>query len=112
MATYEDAAVHRPDIRALMQKVRKYTVPDTKTYGGTTGYTDVRISTPSGTFERRVQQAETGVAWIVSDDDHDEKFVACASYVMGADAAREVLSRLRGVRELAVTFTPTPARAG
>jgi 2-methylcitrate dehydratase PrpD len=100
MATYEDASIHRPDVRALMGRISRYTVPDTRSYSGTIGYTDVRIVTNGQTYEHRVQQEETRHAWVVSDAEHDEKFLACVTYVMAADAAQGLLADARSIRDL------------
>jgi 2-methylcitrate dehydratase PrpD len=100
MSTYEDASVHRADTRALMQRISRYVVEDTGTYSGTIGYTDVRISAGAETYERRVQQKETRDAWVVTDEEHDEKFLACATYVMDGAAADRLLEATRAIRDL------------
>jgi hypothetical protein len=47
-----------------------------------------------------VQQEETRHAWVVSDAEHDEKFLACVTYVMAADAAQGLLADARSIRDL------------
>lgn len=98
--SYTDDMVARPAVRELMSKIRRYRVPDTKTYAGTVGYTDVEIVTGRGTFKRRVQQAETRAAWVVSDAEHDEKFLECAVRVLGEDQAARILGLARRCENL------------
>ena len=100
LESYTDEMVMRPAVRAVMKKISRHLVPDTKTYAGTIGYTDVEIVTARGSFSRRVQQAETRAAWIVTDAEHDEKFLECAVPSLGRDQANNVLSIARGCEDL------------
>jgi hypothetical protein len=84
---------------------------DTGSYSGTVGYTDVRITTAAGSVERRVQQAETRSAWVVTDEEHDEKFLACATYVLPDADSRELLAGLRGMAAVD-DVAPTVASLG
>jgi hypothetical protein len=75
-------------------------VPDTKSYAGTIGYTDVELATKKGTFKRRVQQSETRAAWIVTDAEHDAKFLECATPILGQEQAQKVLDLARKCPQL------------
>ena len=85
----------RPEVRSLMSKITRHLVPDTKSYAGTVGYTDVEIKTKRGSFKRRVQQEETRYAWIVTDEEHNEKFTKCATSIIGAERAKKLLGLAR-----------------
>ena len=95
LESYTQAAIERPAVRSLMSKIRRYRVPDTKSYAGTVGYTDIELVTNRGAFKRRVQQAETRAAWVVTDEEHNEKFLECATPILGHEQARQVLKLAR-----------------
>jgi len=95
LESYTDAMMKRPEVRSLMSKITRHLVPDTKSYAGTVGYTDVEIKTKRGSFKRRVQQEETRYAWIVTDEEHNEKFTKCATSIIGAERAKKLLGLAR-----------------
>ncbi|MBI3067357.1 MAG: MmgE/PrpD family protein [Betaproteobacteria bacterium] len=72
--SYTDDMVARPAVRELMSKIRRYRVPDTKTY--------------------------TRAAWVVTDAEHDEKFLECAVRVLGEDQATRILGLARRCENL------------
>ncbi|MCE2946647.1 MAG: MmgE/PrpD family protein [bacterium] len=91
LETYTDAMLARPEARQLMQKVRRYRIPDDKVYSGTVGYNDLELVTRRGTFRRRVDRSPGSSEWPMSEADHEEKFLDCASRVLGAEGARRLL---------------------
>ena len=101
LTSYTEPMIKRPQVQALMRKVKYHLVPDTKSYAGTVGYTDVEIITVRGTFKRRVQQEETRAAWVVTDDEHDEKFMNCTTPIVGAQRGRALLALARKCTSLA-----------
>jgi 2-methylcitrate dehydratase PrpD len=113
MDSFTDAMVQRPAARELMRKVRRARVPDSKIYSGTLGYTDVEIVTPRGKFARRIDRAPGSAAWPMTANDHEEKFVDCASRVLGRDAAQALyrlacrVDELPDVRKLVRATVPT-----
>jgi 2-methylcitrate dehydratase PrpD len=90
MESFTDAMVQRPAARAMMQKVQRLRVPDTKIYSGTIGYTDLEIVTKRGTFKRRVDRSPGTAQWPMSAADHEEKFLGCVARVLGDARAREL----------------------
>lgn len=118
MTTYEDSSVDRPAVQDLMKRISRYTVPDTGTYSGTVGYTDLRIETHGGAFSTRVEQANTQPAWVVSDAEHDRKFRSCVAYAWDQAGAEELLVTLRTIRQvddvgtLASSLARSPVTAG
>jgi 2-methylcitrate dehydratase PrpD len=113
LETFTDAMVRRPEIRALMRKVRGYAIPDTKLYSGISGYTDVAVQTRHGRFEMRVDRVPGSPAWPLTRQDRSEKFNDCAARVLGAAGAKRLLQlcedcrALPDVRELARATVPS-----
>ena len=111
--SFTDAMVNRVAVRSLMKKIRRYVVPDERRgYSGTVGYTDVEVVTKSQVLKKRVDQSETRAAWVVTDDEHDKKFLDCAARNMGGDRARELLGMLRSCAQLADVSPLARATAG
>lgn len=100
MDSFTDAMVQRPAARALMRKVRRCRVPDAGVYSGTVGYTDLEIVTARGTFARRIDRTPGSPAWPMTAADHEEKFVDCASRVLGRGPAQALYALARRVDEL------------
>jgi len=113
--TFTDAAVNRPQARALMEKVQRYRVADDKVYSGTVGYTDIEISTRRGTNYLRVDKGPGSPAWPMSIADHEEKFLDCASRALSTAQARGLLDIARNCEKLAdirtLTLAMNPAQA-
>ena len=95
LETFTDPMVQRPQIRKLMTKVKRYRIPDAKTYSGVVGYTDVMIATKRGRFNTRVDHAPGSPEWPMSDTERDEKFIDGAGRVLGAPGAQHLLDLLR-----------------
>ena len=83
-----------------MKKVRRYRVADANVYSGTVGYTDVEIKTRRGTFSCRVDKGPGSSAWPMTEAEHEEKFLACASRTLTVEQARTLLDLLRQCDEL------------
>jgi 2-methylcitrate dehydratase PrpD len=117
--TFTDVMVNRPQVRALMQKVRRYRVEDDKVYSGSVGYNDVLVRTKQGEHSVRIDRTPGSAQWPITEADRDEKFLDCAGRVLGNVGARRVLelavrcAKLPDLRELAAAMVPDAAvRAG
>lgn len=114
--TFTDVMVQRPEVRALLKKVRRYRIEDSKMYSGAVGYNDVTVRTSAGEFTRREQRAPGSSDWPMTAAERDEKFLDCAGRVLGAVGAQRALELLIGVRslgsvaELARALAPAQAR--
>ncbi len=119
LETFTDAMVQRPQARALMRKVRRYRIADAKVYSGisTNGYTDIAVTTSRGRFEQHVDRVPGSPAWPMTDVDRSEKFMNCASRVLGTPGAERLLGLclrcrdLSDVRELVKATVPAAGSA-
>jgi 2-methylcitrate dehydratase PrpD len=100
LKTYTDAMVQRPAIRELMKKVRRYRIPDDKTYSGVAGYNDIALSTRRGRFELRIDRVPGSLAWPMTEGDRVAKFMDCAALVLGTPGAERLLGVFRDFRKL------------
>ena len=101
--------VNRPEVRSLMQKVRRYRIEDSRTFSGTIGYNDLTVRTTRGEFKMHVDKTPGSPVWPVSAAERDEKFLDCAGRVLG-EAGRA--SAARSAVELPVACGCGPAGAG
>jgi 2-methylcitrate dehydratase PrpD len=101
MATFTDPMVQRPEVRRLMQKVRRIHVPDEKFYSGMTGHNDIVVTTRHGRFEMREERVPGSRGWPLSEKDRDDKFLDCATAARDEAAAGDLLSSLKAMRSLA-----------
>ena len=98
MATFADDMVARPEARTLMKRVRRVAIPDAKSYSGIAGYNDIAVTTPSGRHEVREDRVPGSFAWPPTEAERDGKFMDCATAVLGAAGARQLLDRAKGCR--------------
>lgn len=116
METFTDAMVQRADIRAMMPKVERFRIPDSKVYSGVTGYNDIEIITTRGTFKLHIDRVPGSPAWPMTPTDRAEKFLDCAGRVLGSTGARQLLEtathcgQLVSVAELARATVPAQTR--
>ena len=101
METFTDAMVNRPQVRSLMQKVRRYRIEDSRIFSGTIGYNDITIRTRRGEFRMRVDRTPGSPAWPVSAAERDEKFLDCAGQVLGNTGAQALLDLAMNTQSLA-----------
>ena len=101
LESFTDEMVNRPDVRRLMQKVRRYRIEDSRTFSGTVGYNDLTVRTTRGEFKMHVDKTPGSPAWPVSSDERDEKFLDCAGRVLSGAEARTLLDLLLNCRSLA-----------
>lgn len=101
LETFTDAMVMRPQAQALARKVRRYRIADDKLYSGISGYLDVAVATPRGRFDRRVDRVPGSPAWPMTDRDREEKFMDCASRVLGSGGAKKLLALCHNCQSLA-----------
>jgi 2-methylcitrate dehydratase PrpD len=98
--TFTDVMVQRPEVRAMMKKVRRYRVEDSKMYSGAVGYNDVMVRTTQGEYKRREHRAPGSSDWPMSASERDEKFLDCAGRVLGDVGAKRVLDLALAARSL------------
>jgi 2-methylcitrate dehydratase PrpD len=115
LETFTDAMVQRPQARELIRKVRRYAIADDKLYSGITGYNDLAVRTPRGSFEVRIDRVPGSPAWPMTERDRSVKFMDCAARVLGAAGAERLLELARrarslpDIRELAQATVPAKA---
>jgi 2-methylcitrate dehydratase PrpD len=113
--TFSDAMVQRPELRALMAKVRRYRIADDKVYSGIAGYLDIALDTTRGRFELRVDRVPGSPAWPLGEEDRTAKFMDCAARTLGPQRAERVLESCRrlhalpDIGELARALAPAAA---
>jgi 2-methylcitrate dehydratase PrpD len=113
LETFTDENVHRPEVIALMKKVRRYSIPDDKFYSGISGYTDVAVTTKRGRFEMRVDRVPGSPAWPLTREERNEKFLDCAKRVLGEAGTQKLAAlceraqTLSDVRELVRATVPS-----
>jgi len=116
--TFTDVMVNRPDVRALMQKVRRYRIEDSKMYSGAVGYNDLLIRTTHGEFKAREERAPGSPQWPMSAAERDEKFLDCSGRVLGTAGAKHALglaihaSDIHNVADLVRALLPAQETAG
>jgi 2-methylcitrate dehydratase PrpD len=98
--TFTDVMVQRPELRALLKKVRRYRIEDSKMYSGAVGYNDVTVRTTQGEYKRRENRAPGSPDWPMAESERNEKFLDCAGRVLGEVGARRTLDLAIGVRSL------------
>ena len=116
LETFTDAMVRRPPARQLMRNVRRYAIPDDKLYSGISGYNDLAVRTPRGSFEVRIDRVPGSPAWPMTEQDRVGKFMDCAARVLGAPGAERLLEVARrshtlpDIRELTQATVPAAGR--
>lgn len=98
--TFTDVMVNRPEVRALMQKVKRYRIEDSKMYSGAVGYNDLMIRTSRGEFKAREERAPGSPQWPMSAAERDEKFLDCSGRVLGSAGARRALDLAINIQTL------------
>lgn len=92
--SFTDAMVQRPQIRALMKKVKRERIEAEGTFSGAVGYADVSVETTRGNFQLRVDKTPGSPEWPMTPADLAEKFLDCAARTLGAQAAARLLAAL------------------
>jgi 2-methylcitrate dehydratase PrpD len=105
LETFTDPMVQRPQIRALMPKIRRYRIEDDKVYSGVVGYTDVAIATKRGRFSMRVEHAPGSPEWPMTEVERVEKFLDCAGRVLGKPGAQHLLDLMQRCETLSDVST-------
>jgi 2-methylcitrate dehydratase PrpD len=115
-SSFTDDMVARPAVRAMMKRIRRTRVEDTRTYSGTIGYTDLDLRTTRGRFQRRIDKAPGAREWPMSVNERREKFLDCASIVLASMQAQAWLAtaekcvELSDISELARLSIPAQQR--
>ncbi|WP_170235541.1 MmgE/PrpD family protein [Verticiella sediminum] len=94
MNSFTDDQVMRKPVRALMKKVRRHRIEDSKVYSGLKGYTDVTVRTSRGRYRMRVDKTPGSPAWPLTDADRKEKFLDGARRALGDPAAGALFDQL------------------
>ncbi len=97
--SFAEQAVHRPQVRALMEKVRRVPMPGQGSFSGVVGYTDVEIVTRSGRFSTRIDHTPGSPEAPMTASDRRDKFLGCTQGILGADRAERLLSALESLIE-------------
>ncbi|MBU2053933.1 MAG: MmgE/PrpD family protein [Proteobacteria bacterium] len=100
LESFTDEMVNRPEVRRLMQKVRRYPIDDSRTFAGTVGYNDLTVKTARGEFKLHVDKTPGSPVWPVSAAERDEKFLDCAGRVLSGEEARRLLEMLLNCQSL------------
>jgi 2-methylcitrate dehydratase PrpD len=117
LETFTDAMVKRPEVRKLMQKVKRYRIDIPGLFSGTTGYNDLTVKTTRSEFKMHIDRTPGSPAWPISAVDRDEKFLDCAGRVLGEKSARVLLDlalncqSLADVRTLVQATVPGESRS-
>ncbi|WP_018303333.1 MmgE/PrpD family protein [Wenxinia marina] len=114
LASFEDAAVRRPEVQALMTRVRRVPMPGEGSFSGVVGWTDVAIDTVRGRFEVRVDHTPGSPEAPMTEADRSDKFRGCVTGRLGAAGAERLfaalgrLDRMSDVAALAALMEPAP----
>ncbi|HEY4067886.1 MAG TPA: MmgE/PrpD family protein [Burkholderiaceae bacterium] len=98
LASFTDAALERPDVQALMARVRVHPIEDTKRWSATVGYNDVVIETARGRFAMRVHTTPGSPQTPLSASELDAKFTDCARAALGDAGAAAALRLARDLQ--------------
>lgn len=91
MASFEDAAVQRPAVRALMRKVTSHVMDDPGVYNGLTGYNVLRVRARGTMHELRIDRTPGSPDWPLVGDELAAKFRSCARVCLSEKAAQRAL---------------------
>jgi 2-methylcitrate dehydratase PrpD len=91
LETFTDAMVQRAPAQAMMQKVRRFRVPDDKVYSGIAGHNDVTVTTPRGRFNLRPERVPGSPAWPMTAQDRAAKFRYCSEPILGATGTKNLV---------------------
>ena len=112
MASFDDAQVQRPAVRALMRKVTAHVIDDPGVYNGLTGYNTITVKTGATRHDHRIDRTPGSPDWPLVGDELSAKFLACARATLGAQRSHDALAvaqraeTLPDVRELLAALTP------
>jgi 2-methylcitrate dehydratase PrpD len=98
LETFTDPMVRRPEARALTARVRRYRVDDEKIYSSKFGYTDVAITTKRGRYTVRATRVPGSPEWPMTAAERKEKFMDCASRVLGPQGAERLSDRITRIK--------------
>ncbi len=113
LGTFTDAMVQRAPVRALMQKVRRFRIPDDKVYSGIAGHNEINVTTARGCFQSRAERVPGSPAWPMTAQDRAVKFRYCTEPILGGTGAEHLLEciqrccELPDIRELTMATVPT-----
>ncbi|AZQ68288.1 MmgE/PrpD family protein [Silicimonas algicola] len=100
LASFEDSAILRPDIRALMGGVHRVPMPGEGSFSGVLGWTDVAIDTARGRFETRVDHTPGSPEAPMTDADRLDKFMGCVTGLLGTDGADRLFAALGSLERM------------
>ncbi|MBC7780853.1 MAG: MmgE/PrpD family protein [Proteobacteria bacterium] len=91
LESFTDEMVQRPAARALLGKVKRYPIADSRVYG-LDAHTELVVETAQGKVSMTVERTPGSPAWPLTQADRDEKFLDCAGRVLSATNAAELLA--------------------
>jgi 2-methylcitrate dehydratase PrpD len=102
LAQFDDARVRRPDVQALMPKVRMFVHPEQTTRDSLpTRFSEVAISLADGErLTRRIRHAKGQPQNPLTDAELTTKFQDCAARVLARERAEAVLAAVRTLQTL------------
>jgi 2-methylcitrate dehydratase PrpD len=94
VSSFADEAVARPEVQALLGKVRRFRMPAERTYSGSSndGYTDVEVDARGETFQVRVDRVPGSSRWPITEEMLANKLSACLDPVLGAGKGEALLA--------------------
>ena len=97
---FTDAAIRDEQVTAMIQRVRVHLDPSLpREPTGVTHQTRVRVTSRSGEqCERVVPLPRGSAAARCTEEELEQKFIACASFSFGPDAATRIWSRINALR--------------
>ena len=99
--SFADEQVNRPELQALMKKIKRFSIPDDKVYNGLTGYNDLKIRTRSGEISERLTGTPGAPSDLMTDQDRQDKFMGCAAPVLGGEQALRLHAGIAGLMDAA-----------
>jgi len=97
LEVFEDDFVRQPDLQALQKKVTRFDLPHAQVFNGLTGYNDIVVDTVRGRFEYHIDRTPGSPQWPLTDAEQNQKFMACATGVVGIEKAKALFAQAKGL---------------
>lgn len=85
LKSFTDEQVSRPDARAFMNRVRRFSMPGERTYSGSgnDGYTDIELLSKNRVFRLRMNRVPGSSRWPVTGAMLQDKLEDCVDPILG-----------------------------
>lgn len=97
IASFEEAAVQRPEAQALLPIVERYAIEHERFFNGLTGYTDLIVETRTTRHEIRIDRTPGSPDWRFTEQEQTAKFLDCVRPALTEAGAQNLLRDLRGL---------------